>query len=382
MRWLLLVLYALAAWAYSLLLMREAVLAQLLAIPFAAVLLALLLPQARALKSAVPRIAATLACVVLATPMVASALTKPLDPLLPSATMARGAAAPIVEGSCDYSPPCRAGAGAGVHHRWMRGRAFSALTDHSIVAASYHRNQRPMADVITGFTGSVEQAREIITGYQADYVMVCLSASDLALYRTAAPDNFANALAGDEVPAWLQPVPGFEAGALQALPHSLGRAEHHRHAVDAVALAGRAAGRHRSGAPDARRNRRNALRCADSRAGDRSNSPPRQHPSAARSWASRCRCQTCGRWRNSRLLQPAQWNMPAAVFVVERRSEGPLRPLFAQDAELLRGQPPAPFGLGVGHPEILLRLRLVPPAGGQHRDRQLPRPAGQEQSGG
>ncbi|QZH76225.1 MAG: hypothetical protein JY451_06680 [Erythrobacter sp.] len=217
-RWLLLLLYALAAWAYSLLLMREAVLAQLLAIPFAAVLLALLLPQARALTRAVPRIAATLACVVLATPMVASALTKPLDPLLPSATMARGAAAPIVEGSCDYSRLAvnDSGLEPGLVFTTMdAGPRILGLTDHSIVAASYHRNQRPMADVITGFTGSVEQAREIISSYRADYVLACLSASDFALYRTAAPDNLANVLAGGEVPVWLQPVRGYEDGALR-----------------------------------------------------------------------------------------------------------------------------------------------------------------------
>lgn len=213
-RWLLLLLYALAAWAYSLLLMREAVLTQMLAIPFAAVLLALLLPQARALAGAVPRIAATVGCFLLATPMFASALTKPLDPLLPSETMARGAAAPIIEGACDYSRLAALEPGL-VFAPMDAGPRILGLTDHAIVAASYHRNQRPMADVIAGLTGSVDEAREIVMRYRAEYVLACLSGSDFALYRTAAPDNFANALAGDEAPAWLQPVPGFADGTLR-----------------------------------------------------------------------------------------------------------------------------------------------------------------------
>jgi hypothetical protein len=46
-------------------------------------------------------------------------------------------------------------------------------------------------------------------------VVGCAAEADFALYRTAAPDNFANALASGAVPVWLEPVSGFETGPLK-----------------------------------------------------------------------------------------------------------------------------------------------------------------------
>ena len=173
-----------------------------------------LLPQARAIGSIVPRIAATLGCFLLATPMFVTALTKPLDPLLPTATMARGAAAPIASETCDYGR--LSGLTPGLVFLTMDDAPQQlGLTDHSVTSASYHRNQTAMADVITAFTSAPDEARAIIESYEADYVVACLSASDFALYRTADPENFANAIASDSPPRWLTPVGGFESGSLR-----------------------------------------------------------------------------------------------------------------------------------------------------------------------
>ncbi|GGD60850.1 hypothetical protein GRI62_14290 [Erythrobacter arachoides] len=207
--WLLLFVLALAAWLYSLLVMREALIAQWLAIPFAAALLALLLPGARAIPSLVPRLAATLGVFVLATPLVVTAMAKPLDPLLPTPTMARGAAAPVVAGSCDFAR--LAGLKPGLLLTPMDDAPeILARTQHSVIAASYHRNQRPMVDTITAFSGSADDLRRIAADYGANYVAVCLSASDFALYRTAPGDNAATMLASDSQPAWLVPVAGLD----------------------------------------------------------------------------------------------------------------------------------------------------------------------------
>ncbi|WP_340588316.1 hypothetical protein [Erythrobacter alti] len=214
-RWLMLLILTLSAWAYSLLLMRAGVLAQMLSVPFAAVLLALLLPQARAVEAMVPRMAATLGCFVLATPIFLTALAKPLDPLVPTATMARGIAAPVVSEPCDLARLDALDQGL-VVTTMDDAPELLGLTRHDVTAASYHRNQGAMADVVAAYTGSPEKARAIIAGYEADYVLACLSASDFALYRTADPDNFANALASDDPPSWLEPVAGFENGALRA----------------------------------------------------------------------------------------------------------------------------------------------------------------------
>lgn len=198
----LLLLYALAAGGYSLLVMREGVVAQLLAIPFAALLLAHWLPKARGLTSAVPRVLATLATLGLATPLFASAFAKPLDRHFPLDTMRPDVVALIERGECDYARLAALEPGL-VLAPLDAGPEILGRTGHTIVAASYHRNQRPMHDVMAAFTGSVEEARQVVEHYRAAYVAVCGSAADVALYRTAASDNFANAVLSAEPPDWL-----------------------------------------------------------------------------------------------------------------------------------------------------------------------------------
>ncbi len=196
-------LFALAAGGYSLLVMREGLVAQLLAIPFAALLLAEFLPKARAIEKPVPRILATLAAVGLSTPLFASAFAKPLDRHFPTATMSPDVAALRSAGNCDYASLADLPAGL-VLAPLDAGPQILGSSNHTVVAASYHRNQRPMADVLDALIGSAEQARTIAARYDADYVVICGAAADVALYRTAAPDNFANALVTGDVPDWLE----------------------------------------------------------------------------------------------------------------------------------------------------------------------------------
>lgn len=204
----LLFLFALAAGGYSLLILREGVIAQLLAIPFAALLLAEFLPRARAIASPLPRVLATLAAVGLTTPLFASAFAKPLDRHFPMATMAPDVVAMREAGECNYDGLDRLPSGA-VLAPLDAGPAILGKTDHTIVAASYHRNQGPMVDVLRGLIGPVEEARRVIENYGVDYVVICGAAPDVALYRTAAPDNFANALLSDTPPDWLEPALSF-----------------------------------------------------------------------------------------------------------------------------------------------------------------------------
>ncbi len=198
----LLFLFAMAAGGYSLLVMREGVVAQLLAIPFAALLMAEYLPKARTIAAPVPRIVATLAALGLTTPLFASAFAAPLDDLAPRAGMAPEVRALMEEGSCDYSRLAALEPGL-VAAPFDAGLRILGKTDHAILAASYHRNQAPMVDLLATLTGSVEQARAILTRRQVDYVAICGAAGDVALYRSAAPGNLANALVSGEVPGWL-----------------------------------------------------------------------------------------------------------------------------------------------------------------------------------
>ena len=186
----------------------------MLAIPFAALLLAEYLPKARAIGSAVPRIVATLACFAFATPVFVSALAKPLDPQFAPDTL-RDDAAMLIEGEpCDYARLAALPPGL-IFAPLDNGPEIVGRSPHSVVAASYHRNQRPMRAVIAGLTGPVDEAEAIVRGTGANYVLACSSEADAALYRTAAPGNFANALVSGQVPEWLEPVAGFDSGSLR-----------------------------------------------------------------------------------------------------------------------------------------------------------------------
>lgn len=207
--WTVLALYALAAGAYSLLVMREALAAQLLAIPFAALLLADLLPRARAIKSTLPRIAATLGALALATPTFGSAALKPLDDMAGHDARRSAALANISGAACDYAslntlPP------AHLFAPLDRGPEILAKTPHSVVMAGYHRNQAKMVDVVRAFTGDPRAAEAIVRRNGADYVLACSSGKDIAVFRTARADNLANLLVQGRAPAWLEPVPGFD----------------------------------------------------------------------------------------------------------------------------------------------------------------------------
>lgn len=207
-------LFALAAGAYSLAIMREGVFAQLLTIPFGAVLLARYLPRARAIGATIPRIAATLACLLLATPSFASGATKWLDPLTASGTMRKNVAAQIAGGPCNYRRMDSLPAGQ-VLSPLDGTPKLLYMTRDTAVMASYHRNQKLMTEVLEAYIGDDARAERIVRANRVKYVVACASEPDLALYRTAAPDNFANQLVSGKVPSWLEPIPGFERGSLR-----------------------------------------------------------------------------------------------------------------------------------------------------------------------
>lgn len=210
-RWDLLTCYALAAGLYSLLVMREGLAAQLLAIPAAALLLVHWLPRARAIPAALPRIAATLAVIALCTPTFGSAALKPFDQ---AAGSSAAAGADPALGTCDYASL----------NRLPRGHLFAPLdrgpeilvrTGHTVVSGPYHRNQTRMVDVIAAFTGDPSNAAAIVHRNGATHVVACLSSSEIPTYGQARADNLANLIAHGRPPAWLVPVPGFETGALR-----------------------------------------------------------------------------------------------------------------------------------------------------------------------
>ena len=206
--WLLLALLAFAADLYALLVMRAALTGQLLTLPFAALLLTHFWPRARALAGTVPRVAASLACLLLVTPALPSAMFKPLD--------ARDLSPGLVasEGPCDFGRLARLPAGT-VLGTLDHAPEILARTSHAVVAGPYHRNQSAMLLAIESVSGDPVRAQALAERAGADYVALCFSAADTTFLRQRRGDSLLNTLARGKAPAWLEPVNGFERGSLR-----------------------------------------------------------------------------------------------------------------------------------------------------------------------
>ncbi len=209
-------LIGLLACLYSLLVMRATIFAQLLALPFAAVLLQHYMPRARALEGSLARIAATLACLALVTPAIVSAVAGKFSP----SQSAGDAAAANIAATTGEMPECDVSRLAALEP----GLVFTTLdmgpevllrSDHTILAASYHRNDRAMGEVIRAFIAAPGEAREIVMRNNADYLATCALKDDLVLYQSVAEGNLADSLLSGDVPDWLEPVEGFTEGALR-----------------------------------------------------------------------------------------------------------------------------------------------------------------------
>lgn len=213
--WALYALLALGVACYGIVLLRETMVAQLLAIPFAAALLAHFLPRARRLESLVPRVVASFACILLVTPAAASLAGKQL-----SATAVSSGPAVRLKHDVAAMAPCAMPSLA----QLPRGRVFAtfnsaptilAHTRHAVTAGGYHRNAEGLRRVIVAFVGSPQQSEALVRASGADYLVACLQDASLMVFAQGRPDSLAQQILFDQAPAWLEPVPAFSAGSLR-----------------------------------------------------------------------------------------------------------------------------------------------------------------------
>ncbi len=211
-RWLTAWVLAMLAAAVSLILLRAAVAAQLLAVPICAVLVATWLPRAQAVPQMARRLAATLACLGLLTPVLPTALATPFDQPLPFARLAQ----PYVGSAyrCDYRrlavlPPSR------LFTPIAKTSELMAKSAHSTVAGTYHRADRQIHDVIQAFAGPLDGAEAIVRTYRSDYVVYCDSDIEPAFLAAQREDSLARMLVRGKLPPWLEPVPAFTEGPLK-----------------------------------------------------------------------------------------------------------------------------------------------------------------------
>jgi hypothetical protein len=80
-------------------------------------------------------------------------------------------------------------------------------TPHRVLAAPYHRNVAGNAAMLDVFLGTPKDAAARLAALGVDYVAFCPGAPERHNYAAAAPDGLAAALAGGDVPDFLERVP-------------------------------------------------------------------------------------------------------------------------------------------------------------------------------
>lgn len=216
-RWLIMLACTVAGLLASLGVTRSMSIAHALAVPGLAALGAAVWIWARRRRGAAARLAAS-ALIVMAHPLFVA------WPLL---AMAGALAAPSPSRAAFVEGPCA------MHDlaRLPRGIVFAPLdisptilleTDHSIIAASYHRNDRAMRRVIEGFVAPATQAEAIVRATGARYVAVCLNRVELSVYgdeaqRRGRGPSLVNDLVTNRPVGWLAPVAPASAGEADAV---------------------------------------------------------------------------------------------------------------------------------------------------------------------
>lgn len=201
MRWLTLALLLTGAMLVAIMVMRAVSVAHLLALPGTAWLLIALFRRVQASASAAVRVFGSVALVLL-TPAGLCALWV--------AIAATPEPAKKASANCRASAvlaPLRALPPATLFAPIDLGPDILVQTRHSVIGTAHHRNALGITAVIEGFVDAPDQARTVIGGTSATYVVTCDGLNEYRLYAQANRDGLAAQLARGATPDWLDPLP-------------------------------------------------------------------------------------------------------------------------------------------------------------------------------
>lgn len=195
----------------SLVMFRVALLAQLLMVPLLAAMLHDTLRTASRFDNPVLRVFGTAAAILLLSPTAGSLAGKQI--VANSNAQVRGSSE-VVASDCDLSRLGELPAGKMLTSIDIAPQVM-LRTQHSTVAAPYHRNQAALRGAILAFTAPSAEAQARLGAVKSEYVMICSGTPDIASYASAGEGSLAALLLADRAPNFLVRVAGFDSGALR-----------------------------------------------------------------------------------------------------------------------------------------------------------------------
>jgi len=115
-------------------------------------------------------------------------------------------------GAADSLAPLQALPRAVFLNPFSTGAAVLAASDHSVLAAPYHRNASGLMTMILAMRAGPAEARERVLGSAASHVLICPGLPEMAFYAghpaagVAPGDTLAARLVDGRIPDWLAPV--------------------------------------------------------------------------------------------------------------------------------------------------------------------------------
>ena len=207
-RWAMLLAIAAAAFAFSLLVIRGAATANALAIPGVAYLLHGWLTRARAIPALLPRVAATAAALLAATPWLPGvfAISGQIHAHAAADTRRIGTGGPPGCTDGREVADLRALPPATIFVPLELAPPLIATTAHHAIGSGYHRNVAAIHRVLATFLAQPETAHRLIAASHADYVAGCPGENETELYKHYAPDGLWARLERGERFPWLERV--------------------------------------------------------------------------------------------------------------------------------------------------------------------------------
>ena len=202
-RWATLALLIVGATLVAMLVMRALSVAHLFALPGIAWLIVLLFRRAQAAPSAIIRVLGS-AALVLLSPAGLSAAWIALASHHPAEDKSAAAdcRAQSILARLDRLPPATLFAPIDM------GPDIFLRPRHSVIATAHHRNVAGLTEVIRAFVADPQQARSIVAGSGATYLVGCDSLTELRSYARENPEGLAAMVRQGRAPDWLESLPG------------------------------------------------------------------------------------------------------------------------------------------------------------------------------